>query len=129
LKNATSPMQILTDPSLDAAKDLVEREKQRILGLVHPVELNYIRIWSIDSEYRMERHLAPMVGKETWKSDLLINTRTRRMSLRGTLTLWVVEEMNKLGYQINGHPGFSGGKLPEDKEVDDLIRDLQKAGL
>ena len=129
LKNATTPLQILTDPSLEAAKDLVEREKARILGTTHPIELNYIRLWDLDSEYKMERHLAPIVGKETWKSDLLVNTKTRRISLRGSLTLWVVEEMNKMGYQINGHPGFCGGRLPEDKEFEDLVKDLQKAGL
>lgn len=125
LKNAKDPLDVLFDPSLRAAKEAVDEEERRVVKESRPIELPNIRVWEISSEYKIERTLGWKAEEVDKKTTIVINSRTGRMSLRGVLSLIIYQELRKKGYNINGHPGFGGGKLNKDQTVEDLIRDLK----
>lgn len=129
LKNASSPIDLIEDPSLVAAKALLREEYRNVLKETHPIDLPYIRFWKIKSHMKMERHLAPIAMKNSIKSTMIVNDLTKKISLRGALTVLICEQLNKMGYNINGHPGFAGGQLRPDQEPEDLLKDLKKIRL
>ena len=126
LKAAKEPLDILEDPSLKAAKESVDEEERRVMRETRPIELPYFRVWEISSDYKIERSLAWKAEESDKKTTLVVNTKTGRISLRGVLSLVIYQEMRKMNYNINGHPGFGGGKLTKDQTIQDLIRDLRK---
>ena len=126
LKNAKEPLDVLEDPALKAAKESVDEEERRIFKESRPIELPHFRVWEISSDYKIERSLGWKSEETDKKTTIVVNSKTGRISLRGVLSLIVYEELKKMNYNINGHPGFGGGKLKKDQNVEQLIRDLRK---
>jgi len=127
LKNVKTPLQLIEDPVLTTAQEFIMKEHHRVLDEFHPIEFPYFRFWKIESEYRMERHLAPRVmeGYDR-KTTIIINDKTKRMSIRGTLAPVIVEFLRANGINCNGHPGFAGGNLASSQSADDLYKLLKK---
>lgn len=127
LKNVKTPLQLIEDPVLETALDFIRKEHDRVIREYHPIEFPYFRYWKISSDYRMERHLAPKVMEGfDRKTTIIFNEKTKRMSIRGTLTPLLVEFLKANNIQANGHPGFAGGNLTASQNPDDLYKVLKK---
>lgn len=129
MKNARSPLDIVEDPALKACKDAVRDEMSRILRDSRPIDLPYIRFWRIDSVMKLERTIGWKSNEKDHKTTLVLNTKTNRMSIRGVMSLLLFEELNKMGYQVNGHPGFGGGRLVKGQTPQQLLKDIKKIKL
>lgn len=127
LKACKDPMQILEDPALLTAKDMIERETKRVQAEHHAIDLSaHFRVWKIETEYRIERTLAWISEEASHKTTLVINDKTKRMSMRGPLSEFYCEELAKVGYSVHGHPGFAGGKLTNGQDFMSLYNELRK---
>lgn len=128
LRAADSPLDIIFDDAINLARKLVNEERKRAVK-DHPiVDLNdYIRVWPIESEYRIQRGLAWKANNVDHKTSVVVNTKTSTMSIRGILATLICSELTKKGYEVGGHPGFAGGILKEEKNQDykKLIQDLK----
>ena len=127
LKMAKDPLQILEDPALLTAKDMIDNETKRILRDTHAIDLTaHFRVWKIETDLRIERSLAWRSEEASHKTSLVVNNKTKRMSMRGPLCEFYCEELAKVGYSIHGHPGFAGGKLTTSQDFMSLYAELRK---
>lgn len=125
LKNAKHPLDVIEDPALVACKAAVSDEYKRILKDSSPIDFPQIRVWRIDSEMKLERTFGWKSEETDHKTTIVINTKTKRISIRGVLSLVIYTELKKLGYQVNGHPGFGGGRLINKQTPEQFIRDVR----
>lgn len=127
LRAAKSPWQILEDPALLAAKRTIDDETKRVIKDSHAIDLNaHLRVWIVNTEFKIERTLAWRSEEKSHKTTLVLNEKTNRVSMRGALSEFYCEELAKVGYNIHGHPGFSGGKLENIQTVMSLYEELRK---
>lgn len=125
LRNAKSPWDLLTDPSLKAAREYVDEERSRILQESSPIQLrNGIRLWPFESETKLERTLAFEMWETEKRTTIAINLKTGRGSIRGTLATLIYQYLQNKGYKASGHPGYGGLKLRKDQKFEDLYKCL-----
>jgi len=129
LKNAKSPMDLVEDPALGACKRAVKEEYNRILKDSRPIDFPHFRYWRIDSTMKLERTIGWKSEQKDLKTTLVLNIKTNRMSVRGKLSLFLFEELTKMGYKLAGHPGFGGGKLEKGQSPEQFLKDLRKIKL
>jgi hypothetical protein len=126
LRNAQKPMDILEDPSLDAAKQFVKQESDRVLKGSHAIEMsNGIRLWSIKTPLTLERTLAFESEQMDMTTTIVLNEQTGRGSVRGALSDIVCGHLRKHGFKASGHPGFAGMRL-DGKTYADLCKALRE---
>jgi len=129
LRNATDPIDILEDPALDAARKFVDDEYRRILKESNAIQLNNgIRLWKIQSDYKLERTLAFVAEQRDRITTVVVNVKTGRGSIRGTLAQAVFQHLQSKGFIASGHPGYGGLRLKPDQTFRDLylaLRDLK----
>lgn len=127
LRAAEDPYQILFDDAINLARKMVSEERRRCIREFNPIDLNnYLRVWPIESDYKIERGLAWRAEETDMKTSIVVNLKRRSFSIRGVLASLVYEEMKKKGYEAGGHPGFGGGLLREDQELKTLLKDLSE---
>ncbi len=127
LRSADSPLDLIFDDAINLARRLVSDERKRCIRDYNIIDLNdYIRIWPIESEYRIQRGLAWRAEQVDHKTSVVINLKTNTLSIRGTLATLICVELNKKGYEVGGHPGFAGGILKENQDFKKLVQDLKK---
>jgi hypothetical protein len=125
LRNAKSPWDLLSDPSLKAAKEFLDEERSKIYSETNPIQLrNGIRIWPFASETKIERTLAWELWEKDKKTTIAINTQTGRGSIRGTLATLIYEHLSANGFKASGHPGFGGLKLKSGQTWEDVYKCL-----
>lgn len=127
LRAVEDPIDLLFDDALKLAQRLVAEERKRVVKEYQMIDLNdYIRIWPIESEYKIERGLAWRAEQVDHKTTVVLNLKTGAISIRGILTTLVCEELNKAGYEAGGHPGFGGAILKEEQDWKELVKILEK---
>lgn len=129
LKNAKHPLDLFEDPALVACKATVNEEYKRVLKYSRPIDFPHVRIWRINTVMKLERTIGWKSENMDHKTTIVLNTQTKRISIRGVLSLVIYKELEKMGYKVNGHPGFGGGRLIGKQTPNGLIRDLQKVRL
>lgn len=124
---AESPLDILFDDAINLARKLVSEERKRVIKEYSMIDLNdYIRVWPMESEYRIQRGLAWRAEQTDHKTSVVINIKTKTLSIRGILATLICDDLVKQGYEVGGHPGFAGGILKENQDWKTLIKDLKK---
>lgn len=127
LRTAEDPLDIIHDDAVNLAGRLVSEERKRVVRDFPIIDLSdYIRVWPIESEYKIERGLAWRANEVDQKTSIVINKKTRALSIRGVLAGTIYEELSKMGYEVGGHPGFGGGLLKEEQDYKTLMKDLKK---
>jgi len=126
LKVVTTPQEILDDSALNVAKKFVEEERQRLLRETSPIELrNWLRVWKIESEYKLERTLSWQSWERTKTTTIVVNEKRRTISMRGVLSELIASYLREKGFIIAGHLGFSGGRLKEFQDFSLLLQTLR----
>lgn len=126
LRASEDPLDILEDDAINLARRLVNEETRRVVKEHEVIELNdYIRAWVIESEYRIQRGLAWRAEQLDHKTSVVLNSKTGAISIRGILAELICEELGKKGYELGGHPGFSGGQLKEGQDYKELLKALK----
>jgi len=127
LRNARSPYDILEDKPLLAAKRVVKEETDRIIRETSAINLKqWFRVWRIASKYRIERTLAWRSEQRSHITTLVINEETKRCSMRGAMSELICQFLDRNGFHIHGHPGFSGGTIAPSQTVEEMYKVLQK---
>jgi len=84
-------------------------------------------LWAFSSETKLERTLAWELWEKEKRTVVVVNTKTGRGSIRGTLATLVYEHLQMNGFKASGHPGFGGIRLKPTQKWEDLYSCL--AGL
>jgi len=127
LRAAEDPLDVLYDDAINLARKLVSEERKRCIKEYDIIDLNdFIRIWPIESEYKIERGLAWRAEQTDQKTTIVINLKRSSLSIRGVLAELIYQTLQKEGYDVGGHPGFGGGFLKETQDWKTLIRELKK---
>jgi len=127
---AESPLDIIFDDAVNLARKLVSEERKRVTRDFSIIDLNdYIRVWPIESEYRIHRGLAWKAENVDHKTSVVINIKTKAISIRGVLATLICNHMNARGYEAGGHPGFAGGVLKEHQDWKDLVKVLKEINI
>ena len=130
LRAAKSPLDILEDSALKNAKEYVDDEFKQVVKNSHAIELtNGIRLCTISTELKLERTIAYMLEQKDKITTVVINEKTKRGSIRGTLATLVYEHLQQEGFKASGHPGFGGLVLSPTQTIDELYKALRKLKL
>lgn len=125
LRNAKTPLDLLNDPSLKTAKEMIKEEKEKVLKETIPLQLrNGLRFWVFDSETKIERTLAYEMAQKDLQTTIVLNKKTGRGSIRGTLATLVYEHLSQNGFKSSGHAGFGGIRLSSSQTHEDLYKCL-----
>lgn len=125
IKTAENPLQILLDPDTIKAKALVRAELENIMRTCKSYNFDDISVFIYYSDLRMSGYIASTMQNSLDKTILAINAKDGRGSLRGDLSLYFKDKLNKLDYvEIDGHPGFMG--ITVSLNIDKFISDLEK---
>jgi len=124
LKVSETPHDLLDEPSLRTARDIITEEVNQTMRDLTAIEcVNHRVIFAIvDSENTIQTLIAYRLSKEKGKATLVVNKHSGLITVRGILTTWLRDKLKPLGFVLEGHPGFMGGKLKEDQSVEDLKR-------
>jgi len=124
---AEDPLDILYDDAINLARKLVSSERKRVVQDYDIIDISdLIRVWPIESEYRIQRGLAWRAEQYDHKTSVVVNLKTNSISIRGILASLICTKLTAMGYQVGGHPGFAGGVLKENQDLNKLLRDLKK---
>ena len=127
LRSAQDPLDIIFDPAINLARKMVSEETKRCIKDFSIIDLgDHIRVWPIESEYKVHRGLAWRGESVDHKTTVVINRKNGNLSIRGLLATLICEELNRKGYELGGHPGFAGGILREDFDFKELVKDLKE---
>lgn len=127
LRAAEDPLDVIYDDAVKMAYKLVSEERRRCMKDYNIIDLNdHIRVWPIESEYKIERGLAWRAEQHDHKTSVVVNLKRGSMSIRGLLAELIYKELLAKGYEVGGHPGFGGGFLKESQDWKTLVRELKK---
>jgi len=127
LRAAKGPLDVLHDDAINLARRMVNEERKRVVKEHNMIDLSdHIRVWPIESEYKIQRGLAWRAEQIDHKTSVVINLKTGTISIRGILASMICTHLKGLGYEVGGHPGFAGGILKSNQEWKTLIKDLKK---
>ncbi len=70
-----------------------------------------------------------MLEQKDKVTTIVVNEKTGRGSIRGTLATLVYEHLESEGFKASGHPGFGGLVLREGQSVRDLFSSLRRLSL
>jgi hypothetical protein len=126
LRVAEDPFDIIYDDAVKTARKLVSEERKRCIKEYPSIDLNEnLRVWPIESEFKIERGLAWRAEQIDQKTTVVVNEKRGTISIRGTLAQLIYEKLREKGYEVGGHPGFGGGILKETQDTKTLLRDLK----
>jgi len=124
VQQAQTPYDIIYNDSCKIARDKVKNEVNRVFKNYSPIDLGKIIYYIIDSDLKIESYLATRLENRCHKTVVVVNERTKKISIRGILSEIIrIELSNK--YRIGGHPFYSGGSIPEELNTKDLLQDLR----
>lgn len=127
LRGSQDPSDLIFDDALNLARKLVNEEQRRCIREHSILDLNdYIRVWPIESEYRVQRGLAWRAEQIDHKTVVVVNYKNGAISIRGVLSDIICETLKKKGYEMGGHPGFAGGSLKAGQDYKTLIKELKE---
>ena len=125
LDNASSPMELLRNSAASEAKEILKEAVNTWLRDGNYLTIGEILIGEIDSEYGIEKDIATRLSEQTHFTTLIINHRTKGVSIRGILStlLYQMFKDNTI-LEIGGHPGFMGATLKG--EIKDIIERIRR---
>lgn len=126
LRTSSNPVDLIFDDAINLARKLVNEERKRVIRDFSIIDINdCIRVWPIESEYKIQRGLAWRAESVDHKTSVVVNIKQGAISIRGILATLICEALNKKGYDMGGHPGFAGGVLKENQDFKELIKELK----
>jgi len=123
LTAASEPLDILTDTSLIAAKDMIEKEVKKVSSEMLLIDIGKVIVGIIESEYVVESILAGRMSQNEKKPIIILNKDNGNISMRGVSTDYIVEYLSDKGYEVGGHSGFAGGFC--DREYQEFLKDIR----
>lgn len=131
VRNAKQPSDILEHPTFEEMKVTINREVANIwseFGVKGVVKMKHdISLFVMFSKYKMSglicSKLKAVDSGTTW---IVINEERGEISIRGDLAKLIEHKMKDTDFQLGGHYGYVGSKLPENKTSDDFIEALRK---
>ena len=127
LKTATDVYDILENPKLLEAKELLRKEVSRIVKSYKAIELRSIIIWFIETNYSLG-FLASKLQASKTKTVIVVNKKDGKFSIRGALSSYLVWKLRENGISAGGHRGFAGGQLDITAGIDEryLLKVLRR---
>ena len=124
VRYAESPMDIYTSTDVRMAKQDIKNEFTNALKDAEIFEYGNLVIVTFHSRYRLSGYVgSSLLTSLNEKTVMAINNKDGSVSLRGDLATYYRDKLSGIKYlQIDGHPGFMGGKLTKNYHT--LISDL-----
>jgi len=115
-KEATSPLQVVFDQTIQDAKKQQRAEVKLIMANHKPIKLNSVLVWGFESEWKLGSYLGTMLSmrKDRWESVLMVNHTTGKLSCRGDrvgLVATTLKEAFGDRMTLEGHMAYRGGNI------------------
>lgn len=125
LKNVDTPIELINNPVVGEAKSMIKNEMQRVIRDGVFYTLKEVIVGFISSNYPLEKELATKLEASEKMTAMVVNTNTKNLSSRGVLSNLLREEL-ALVVDMNGHPGYMGGKLKvTEKELIECLKGIK----
>jgi len=114
LKQAKSPLDIVYNETLALARSTINEEMTNIFKDIQPIDTGKVIYAEVESENKVEGLTASRLISRMSKrgrAAVVVNKTTGNVSVRGILATWVADKLNKLGYNIAGHPSYKGSNI------------------
>jgi len=130
LRSAKSVREIINNPVAKRASEKLSGEIKRIFSSNPIIEqIKHISIVVIESDYSISGRVATeLSNSESYMTFVVINKKTRSISIRGILTKYITDRLSEKGYIAGGHAGFGGVSLlsEEDQPLETFMNDLRE---
>lgn len=124
IAEAKKPLDILEDEEGKKLHEKVSDEFEKILKSGKIFELGNLVIILFISDLRMSGYVASALSNDLNKTVIALNERTKSLSLRGDLSLYLRRKLEGKDYiSLDGHAGAMGGKCIDSAK---LLEDLSK---
>jgi len=130
LRSAKSVREIINNPVAKRASEKLSEEIKRIFNSNPIIEqVKHVSIVVIESDYSVSGRVATeLANSEPYMTFVVVNKKTRSVSVRGILTKYITDALSEKGYIAGGHAGFGGvSLLSEDEQpLETFIKDLRE---
>ena len=114
------PLDFIEHPEVIDAILFVRKEEENLYKSRFLVErygtIVFVRIETTREEYKFSSLVASrLYNSEPNLTFLVLNEKNGRLSIRGYLSNYLVEYLNKYNFKVGGHPGFAGGRIPLER--------------
>ncbi|MCK4259637.1 MAG: hypothetical protein KAX49_11705 [Halanaerobiales bacterium] len=131
IEEAENPVDLIMDPRCEDARDTLKKETNSLLSDIKLVECDSVIFGSISSELTVGGRIATQLSNDLKSTTVIQNMEGGHFSIRGDLTVWVKERLQKnaeklenVELEVGGHPMASGGKVtPAYVNILELFQD------
>ena len=117
LEESKYPMDLITDPRCDEAREVLKKETNRQLDDIRLIEYEGVTFGYISSELSVGGRIATQLSRELRETVLVQNVNDGAFSIRGDLTSWIAEKIAEaakekgITVQVGGHAQAKGGTI------------------
>lgn len=127
LAKCDSPIQLVNNMVFKKFAAQVKSEQTAVLVKARAQMIGNVFIYLlIDSECKIAGLVSLRIERKFHTTTVVYNQSTKSGSIRGVLTDFLVEQLNKRGLTAGGHHGFGGVSNPDDKNIESILGDISK---
>lgn len=124
LYKANTPFDIIHNEQLKEYKQLVDKEVDIQTKNALIEEYSKFIIVYISSKYNITGLVASKISSNTYKTIIVANTITGKVSMRGILTEYLVNHFKREGIKAGGHLGFAGASFTDLNSFRSFLRSI-----
>lgn len=126
--NAKDPLDVLENPAVVDAKEVVKKETARIFKDYNKFIMvgSNVIVYPFSTQMRLTGLVASkLAGNKNDKTIIVVNQADKGMSMRGHLADYIGRQLQDKGWTTGGHSGYYGGNL-EKHTTRELIYALRE---
>lgn len=129
VQRCKTPFDLINNSALKNDKESIKDEINSIAkeGLQEINIRHYASVVTFESNKKVASRICSSLGNmnnnKTW---IVINTKGKRMSIRGDLASYIGSKLKEHNISCGGHAGFWGGELTEEQSSQDIIDILRE---
>ena len=124
LEESRYPMDLITDPRCEEAREVLKKETNSQLSDMRLIEFEGVTFGYIVSELSVGGRIATQLSRDLRETVLVQNLNDGAFSIRGDLTSWVADRITEAAkvkgiiVEVGGHPQAKGGTIdPPNIEI------------
>ena len=124
LEESKYPMDLITDPRCEEAREVLKKETNSQLSDMRLIEYEGVTFGYISSELSVGGRIATQLSRELRETVLVQNLSDGAFSIRGDLTSWIADKIAEVSkekgitVEVGGHPQAKGGTIdPPNIEI------------